>query len=113
MSSRVTTDHEAIRRWAEARDGKPACVLGTGGKGDVGMIRVEFPGRPQSEHENLKEISWDDWFEAFDENGLALVYEEETSDGRPSRFNKIVARETVEARLRGEHHASAHRPRGR
>jgi len=35
--------------------------------------------------ENLREISWDDWFEAFDANGLALVYDP------GSRFNKIVA----------------------
>jgi len=36
--------------------------------------------------------SWDEFFDKFDEAGLALVYQEETSDGQPSRFNKLVSR---------------------
>jgi hypothetical protein len=96
MASKTTTDHEEIRRWAEERGGKPACVRGTGGDGDIGMLRIEFPDRPQSKDENLKEISWDAWFKAFDANDLALVYQETTSDGRISRFNKIVSRNAAE-----------------
>lgn len=113
MATKVTTDHEEIRKWAEARGGKPACVLGTGGKGDIGMLRIEFPKAPLAKDENLKEISWDEWFKAFDRNGLALVYQDKTADGKLSRFNKLVARETAKARARGEHGASVHHPRGR
>ena len=94
-SSQTTTDHEQIQKWAEARGGKPACVKGTGGKRDTGMIRIDFPGF--SGEESLQEISWDEWFEAFDANGLALVYQEQTSDGEESRFNKLVSRERVES----------------
>ena len=43
-SSKTTTDHEEIRRWVEARGGRPACVRGTGGRGDTGMLRIDFPG---------------------------------------------------------------------
>lgn len=91
--SHTTTDHDEIRRWADARGGTPARVGGTGSGDDPGLIRLMFPGAPQAEDDNLEEISWDEWFEAFDENGLALVYQEETSDGEQSRFNKLVSRE--------------------
>jgi hypothetical protein len=93
-SSRTTTDHEQIRKWAEARGAKPACVKGTGGRGDPGMIRLDLPG--YSGADSLKEISWDAWFDAFDRNGLALVYQERTADGARSNFNKLVAREGTE-----------------
>jgi len=30
--TKITTDHDEIRRWVEARGGKPATVKGTGGR---------------------------------------------------------------------------------
>jgi len=88
--SRYTTDHQEIRHWAEERGGVPACVRGTGSSEDVGIIRIEFPTGSEP---SLEEISWDEWFEKFDENGLALTYQEKTAEGEPSRFNKLVKRE--------------------
>jgi len=103
MASRAeantTTNHEEIQRWAEERGGQPACVKGTGGEGDVGMLRLDFPG--YSGEESLQHISWDDWFEKFDERGLALLYQEQTAGGAQSNFNKLVSRETAEASGRG------------
>ncbi len=93
--SHVTTDHEEIRRWAEDRGAHPACVKGTGGKGDVGMIRLDFPG--YSGADSLQEISWDDFFEEFDKKNLALLYQEKTASGQKSNFNKLVSRETAES----------------
>jgi ferritin-like metal-binding protein YciE len=100
------TDHEEIRRWAEDRNAKPACVRGTGGGGDTGMIRLDFPG--YSGRESLEEISWDDWFEKFDANNLALVVQETTTRGQKSNFNKIVSRESAENRERRPRARSAH-----
>jgi hypothetical protein len=94
--SKTTTDHKEIRRWAEERGGKPACVKGTGGKDDTGMIRLEFPGYSQSRDESLQEISWDEFFEKFDERELALVYQENTAEGEKSNFNKLVSRQDGE-----------------
>jgi hypothetical protein len=107
MSSKTTTDHDEIRKWAEAHGGNPACVMGTGGKHDPGMIRLMFPNGHFANDENLHELSWEDWFQAFDANGLALVLDP------TSRFNKIVARSTAEARANGDHGESVHHPRGR
>lgn len=88
----MTTDHEEIRKWAEQRGGAPACVRGTGGRGDTGMIRIDFPDGPEP---SLQQISWDEWFQKFDANELALLYQDKTADGRQSRFNKLVSRESA------------------
>src|SRR4051794_18810789 len=42
--SQVTTDHDEIQKWVEERNGKPACVKGTGGRGDAGVLRIDYPG---------------------------------------------------------------------
>jgi hypothetical protein len=104
-ASRTTTDHEEIRRWAEERGGQPAEVEGTErGANDTGIIRLDFPGYAGTPP--LRHISWDEWFGKFDDSGLALVYQERTAGGQKSNFNKLVARETAEARERGERGAS-------
>jgi hypothetical protein len=90
--SNTTTDHDQIRRWAEERGGRPACVRGTGGGNDTGIIRIEFPGAPNAKDSKLEEIGWDEFFQKFDSNGLALVYEETTTRGARSNFNKLVGR---------------------
>jgi hypothetical protein len=103
--AKTTTDHEEIRRWAESRGGRPSCVRGTGGGGDVGMLRLDFPG--YEGEESLEEISWDDWFDKFDERGLALIYQERTAGGAESRFNKLVSRETAEEKRPAARKSSA------
>jgi hypothetical protein len=92
----VSTDHETIRKWAEARGGKPAAVGRTHKGGGTGIIRIMFPKSPQSQHESLVEISWDEFFDQFEKSNLALIYEKD------SLFNKVVGRDTVERREHGE-----------
>ncbi|CAG5069329.1 hypothetical protein DYBT9623_02065 [Dyadobacter sp. CECT 9623] len=90
-STSSTTDHDEIRAWVEKRGGKPATVKGTGSKNDdTGILRIDFPG--YSGGDSLEEISWEDFFEKFDESGLQFLYQEETSDGKESRFNKFVSK---------------------
>jgi hypothetical protein len=107
MTSKTTTDLDEIREWAEANGGKPACIGGTGGDGDPGMLRLMFPDSRFANDENLHEMTWEDWGDAFEANELALIYEPE------NRFNKIVARSTAAAREHGESKASVHHPHGR
>lgn len=85
-----TTDHDFIRKWAEERGAKPTAVKGTGGDQDPGIIRLDFPG--YSGEGKLEPISWDDWFAKFDESDLELIYQEQTAEGEPSNFNKLVKR---------------------
>ncbi|MFN6943556.1 MAG: hypothetical protein ACK4ND_01310 [Cytophagaceae bacterium] len=91
--SKHTTSHNTIKKWAEARKGKPTAVKATQGKNETGIVRLSFPGR-KTNHDNLTEISWDKFFEKFEESKLAMVYQEETKTGRPSRFNKLVSRDS-------------------
>ena len=84
--SHTTTDHKKIQEWAEAREGKPAVVESTAKNGG-GLLRINFPGYAE---DNLKNISWEEFFEIFDENDLQFLYQEETKDGGESRFFKFV-----------------------
>lgn len=88
-SSHRTTDHNEIRRWTEARDGFPATVRGTAERGEeAGLLRIMF-----RDDEDLEQIEWEDFFEKFDEEKLAFLYQEKTADGEVSRFFKFVQRE--------------------
>lgn len=88
----TTTNHDEIRKWAEAKGGKPAAVERTHQGDDVGIIRIMFPDSKQSEHQNLTEISWDEFFVQFDEKQLALIYETD------SLFSKLVSRENADTK---------------
>ena len=81
-SSKKTRNHDEIRRWAEERDGRPARVEGTGG-----MLRIDFRGEPGGDNDDrLEEISWDDFFQEFDQSDVDFLY----SPARDNRFNKFV-----------------------
>ena len=82
--AQTTTDHETIRKWAEARDGRPARVKGTGDAKDAGLLRLDV-GKPE---ESLEAITWEEFFDKFEESELALPYEDEPDD----RLNKLVGR---------------------
>jgi hypothetical protein len=83
-----TTDHEIIRRWVEEREGRPSRVKGTG-RGAGGVLRVDFR-EPEDE---LEEITWDEFFEIFDNNKLAFLHQDKTAGGATSRFHKFVERD--------------------
>jgi hypothetical protein len=85
----TTTDHDEIRSWVEQHDGAPASVRGTDKGDDAGVLRIDFPGG--AGEDQLEHISWDDWFQKFDENDLAFLYQEKAS-GEDSTFFKLVSR---------------------
>ena len=87
--SHVTTDHEEIRRWVEERGGNPEVVKGTE-SGDSALLRIDYPGF--SGEGKLEAIEWDEFFEIFDDNNLAFLYQDRTADGGESRFSKFIDR---------------------
>ena len=93
-SAHPLTEHEEIRQWAEERGARPACVRGKGSGDDIGMIRLDFPG--YSGQDSLQSIEWDEWFQKFDENNLALLVQDKTARGQKSNFNKLVSRDTAQ-----------------
>jgi hypothetical protein len=65
-------------------------VRGSGDDGDQGILRIDFPGG--AGEDELEQISWEEWFEKFDEQGLAAVIQERKADGDDSTFIKLVKR---------------------
>ena len=53
----VTTDHDKIRKWAEARGGHPATVRDTEQDDEPGILRLDFAPAD----EGLEKISWDEF----------------------------------------------------
>ena len=90
-AAKTTEDHDTIRRWVEERDGVPAAVRETESDGDPGILRIDFPGG--TGEDVLDHISWDEWFDKFDQNDLVFLYQEEKSDGEGSTFFKLVHRD--------------------
>jgi len=84
----VTTDHKKIRRWAEERGAHPATVAATAKKHEPGILRFDFAPKDDA----LEEVSWEDFFDKFDSENLALLYQDKTEDGSVSRFHKFVER---------------------
>ena len=88
--SHTTTDHSVIKKWVEERGGRPATVKRTGSHEEPGILRIDFPG--YSGEESLEPISWEDFFEKFEEKKLAFLYQEQTKEGQQSRFCKFISR---------------------
>jgi len=91
--SRVTTDHDEIRKWVEERGGFPATVRATESKnGKPGILRIDYEGF--SGEDTLEKISWEQFFEAFDNKSLAFLYQ----DDKDSRFSKLIDGSTKDTR---------------
>jgi len=95
-TNKRTNNHEEIEQWVKDRDGKPAIVGGTK-RGESGVLRIDF-GEPD---QSLEEISWEQFFTIFDDNNLTFLYQETTTSGKPSHFNKFVARDDEEQKDEG------------
>lgn len=92
-AAKSTTDLNKIRNWAESRGGTPVSVKGTArGGSPAGLLRIDFPG--YSGAGKFKKVSWDEWYDKFQESNLEFLYQERTSSGQPSRFFKLVCRGT-------------------
>jgi hypothetical protein len=92
-SSKTTIDHNEIREWAESRGGQPSSA--------GGVLRIDFdePAHAKAKNDNdsrLEPITWDKFFEIFEDRELAFLYQEETANGKESRFNKFVDRGQME-----------------
>ncbi|GIG28268.1 hypothetical protein [Cellulomonas marina] len=83
--SLVTTNHDVIRQWAEARDGVPATVEGTEHGDHLGVLRLDFGG----DDDRLVHVTWDEWFDTFDTRRLNFIYQEEKKDGTTSSFFRL------------------------
>lgn len=92
--SKVTADHKTIKKWAAKRGGRPANVEGTETGGQrAGLLRLDFGEKD----DGLSEISWEEFFDKFEEAKLAFLHQDKTADGSESRFHKFVSRDSTGA----------------
>lgn len=91
--SLVTTNHDVIRQWAEARGATPATVGADRGRPSV--LRFDFPG--YNGGGRLRPVSWRDWFRTFDERGLNFIYQEQKTNGQQSNFFRIESPQREDA----------------
>lgn len=68
----------------------PASVRGTADGDEAGVLRIDFPGG--AGEDELEHISWDEWFDKFEQNDLAFLYQDEKAGGEDSTFFKLVSR---------------------
>jgi competence ComEA-like helix-hairpin-helix protein len=110
-SAQRTIDHETIQQWVESHGGKPAHVKRTGQDSDPGILRIDFPGF--SGEGSLEPLDWDAWFDAFEANQLAFLYQDRRGDGGPSNFNKLVRRSPEDEEPQARPHQRGQRRKGR
>lgn len=85
---KITTNHEEIKRWIKMHGGRPAIV----GAFNAGIrrigLKIEFHIKQDfellGESISAKLISWDTFFNIFDKQNLAFIYQ------RQSRFDDIT-----------------------
>ena len=82
-----TTNHDEIRKWAEKRGGRPASVRGPEDGEEAGVLRIAF-----TDDDDLETIEWDEFFDKFEEEHLAFLYQDRTAEGGESRFFKLIER---------------------
>ncbi|MGD9914081.1 MAG: hypothetical protein AB7S80_08365 [Rhizobiaceae bacterium] len=101
MTETVTlTDHDAIRDWAAARAGFPAIVDVSAASGTQPMLRLVFgqhayqdvdrAERPQNAG-GTELVEWDEWFELFDKEELAVIVAQDRPGVRDS-WHQITKR---------------------
>jgi len=86
----TTTEHDVIRQWVNSRGGWPAKVKSTDEGRGTGIVQIDFPG--YSGEDSLERISWEEFFQAFEDNELAFLFQEKLADGSESRMCKLVSR---------------------
>ena len=90
--AKTTTDHAQIKQWVEnAADVLLELKVQT--KGTSGVLVIDYPGYAGTQ--TLETISWDDFFQGFEENKLAFLYQDETKAGDESRFSKLINRDSA------------------
>ena len=88
-----TRDHELIKQWATDRHAAPATGEATGSgpatftvnDGGAG-IRFNFPGVGA-----FRPISWEEWFENFDQHACGFVYDNDSSLPLSSQYRIVKA----------------------
>ena len=79
--SKILSGHDEIRQWAEARAGNPMLAEMPDGTGSRVLLQITFGQHALNAEGNegpdrlsmgYQLVSWDEWMEVFDREGLAI-----------------------------------------
>jgi len=90
MVMKYTIDNDEIRAWIEEHGGVPATIKGMSedeedGVESADMLHISFdPNDP-----NMEEMDWEEFFERFENENLALVYDENASGDEANDFELV------------------------
>lgn len=95
--SQVLTDRQAIRQWAEARGGNPVLIEMPEGTGSRTILQLTFGQDSLNAEGNegpdrvdgYRLVSWDEWFEALDANGLSLSVSDDPAGGNEAEYTFV------------------------
>lgn len=90
MAMKYTVDNKEIRGWVEAHGGMPVVLKEAVEEDEEGeessdMLHISFDPNDI----NMEEMEWDEFFERFDNENLALVYDEITPEGTIPDFELL------------------------
>jgi hypothetical protein len=80
---KVTTNPEEIQNWVISRSGYPAIGKRIHGSEVVTELCIHFSD--EQSFSSVKPISWDEFFQKFQEEKLVFLYQEKTHTGEVSR----------------------------
>lgn len=88
MAFLVTNDHIEIRRWIEENGGRPAVIRGS--EETLTSLSIKFGDNPE-----LEDISWDEFFDAFETGGLSFRYSDKVAKGNEDLGFNFLARDAA------------------
>lgn len=94
---RTLTDREDIRQWAIARAGNPVLMEVPEGSSSRTILQLAFGQDALNALGNqgpdrvggFQLVSWVDWFEALEANGLAVKVSDDPSGGNEAEFEFV------------------------
>ncbi len=95
--AKILTDREDIRQWAIARAGNPMLMEVPDGSHSRTILQLTFGQHALNADGNqgpdrvggYRLVSWTEWFDALDENKLALRVSDDPSGGNEAEFEFV------------------------
>ena len=95
---KITINREEIESWAKKRGGIPKVIDHPESEGDPVGLRIDFPGTMDDaflDNHLTRKISWDNFFDRFDEMGLAFVFEKDNHLNDISLSYRFINRDEI------------------
>jgi len=116
--SKIMTSPEDIRQWVEARGGYPMLMDTPDGTGTRTLLQLTFGQHalngdnnegPDRLNAGFQLASWEDWFAALEENGLAIRVSDDPSGGNENEF-EFIGRDQASREDEGATTGAAQKP---